>query len=248
MISIYLCDDEPLWLKRLEKAIVNYQIKSDWEIKIACSADSPCKLLRHIKENPPANGIYFLDIQYKTHFGGLQLAQDIRRIDSNAHIIFVTIHDELVMETFRLKLSVLDYIVKDAPYPEVQIHQCMRHIEENYLIVNKNTAFTFSFRAGCVYHTILLQNIYYIESVKHTHKVCLHSHSEIYYFSAVLSSLLKKLGSDFFQCHKGCVVNLRHTQRLDSKNHMIFLDNGSSCSCSFREWKNLTERLRTFYL
>lgn len=242
MIYVYLCDDEPVWLERLNKIVNNYQIKSDWELSIGYQSASPEHLLQYLKEHTPAHGIYFLDIDFKAAINGLELARQIRNLDAYASIIFITTHDEMVMETFRLKLAVLDYIVKDYPSLEEQVYECLSHIENNFIKNMKKDSSTITIRVAGSFFTILKHDIYYIESIKSTHKICLHLQSTLYDFSGSLSSIKESLGNDFVQCHKTCIVNIRHIKTLDASNHRIFFDNGESCFCSVRKWKFIVQK------
>lgn len=248
MMSIYLCDDEPIWLERLNKAVTDYQIKSDWELMIVCQATSPEMLLQYLTKHTPMNGIYFLDIDFKSSMDGMDLAKEIRAIDSQASIIFVTTHDEMVMETFRLKLEVLDYIIKDGSPLAEQIHQCLHHLETKYMSLTGNTPENISgpvtVHAAGSFYTFFPQEIYYVETVKNTHKICLHLHSAIYHVPDSLSSLQARLGTDFIQCHKAYLVNIRHIKALDSVNRRILLDNGDCCPCSVRAWGKMVRTYR----
>lgn len=239
MISVYLCDDEPIWIKRINKAIKDYQIKSDWELIIKYQATSPEALLQYLTEHPPMNGIYFLDIDFKTSIDGLYLAKQIRNMDPQSSIVFITTHEEMVMETFRLKLEVLDYIIKNVSPLTDQIHQCLQHHEDKFITMQKDTIAPIIIRVAGSYHAVFPQEIYYVETIKNAHKVCLHLQSTIYHFTDSLSSLQKRLGEDFVHCHKTCLVNVRHIRELDYTNRQAILHNGDCCSCSIREWKKM---------
>lgn len=246
MIAVYLCDDEPIWLKRLEKAVTNYQMKSDFELNIAYQTTSPEVLLEHINEDTSTNSIYFLDIDLKAGINGMELATQIRAMDSHASIVFVTTHDEMVMETFRLKLSVLDYVIKDTHNLEEEVHHCLNHIETQLLTEKRKNPDTLLLRIAGSYQIISPAEIYFIETVKNTHKVCVHLYSGMYEIPSTLSSIQKKVGADFFQCHKACLVNLKHIKKLASDGHQIILDNDDICYCSVREWKQLTRKFKSF--
>ena len=241
MISVYLCDDDTFWLNRLNKAVTDYQIKSNWEMKIALQTTSPMELLGYLTEHSTLGGIYFLDIDLKSSINGMDVAKQIRSLDSHASIIFVTVHDELVMETFRLKLSVLDYIIKDSSSLSLQIHHCLSYLEEKNMTV-EHSAPTVTIRISGFYHTVALQDIYYIETIKNTHKVSLHLNSAVYTFSDSISSLKERLGDDFYQCHKAYLVNLRHISVLDTTKFQLLLDNGEHCPCSVRSWKHMVQK------
>lgn len=247
MMSVYLCDDDPIWLERLNKAVTNYQIKSDWELKIAYDSTSPELLLQHLIEHTPKGGIYFLDIDFKASINGMELGKEIRRLDPQASLIFITTHDEMVMETFRLKLEALDYIVKDTLPLTERVHQCLAHLETKYMATTSESLHFISIRTEGSYRTIPVQDIYYVETIKNTHKVRMHLQNAMYHFSDSLASLHKRLGHDFYQCHKACIVNINHIAEMDTENRKVILDNGSICPCSTREWRMLIKKYSSLH-
>lgn len=237
MISVYLCDDKSVWINRLSKAILDYQIKSDWEIQIEHKGTSPYALLQYLTLHMPSHGIYFLDIDFKCAMNGLHLARKIRDLDANADIIFVTAHDEMVFETFRLKLAALDYIIKDANGFTEQIHLCLSYIEKRYASAQAKTA-SITIHTKGSYTNILLNEIYYIETIPGSHKVRMHLASAFYDLNGSLSGLQTKLGESFVFCSKSCLINCTHIRKKNIKQKTLLLDNGESCSCSSRAWKN----------
>ncbi len=239
MIPVYLCDDEAIWIERLHKAIVDYQVKSNWNIQIKYKAASPSVLLHHLILHTPSHGIYFLDINFKCAMNGLHLAKEIRNIDTNADIIFVTTHDELVPETFRLKLAALDYIIKDSDDFTEQIHSCLSHIEKRYISFQGKTA-SITIHTEGSYTSILQDEIYYIETIPNSHKVRMHLASAFYDLSDSLSGLQNELGENFALCNKSCLVNCIHIREMNIRQKMLLLDNGESCICSTRMWKRFS--------
>lgn len=241
MLPIYICDDEKFWLELITKSITEYQIKSDWELELKCTSTSPQEIIQRLSSDKPQSGIYFLDIDLKNSINGMELAKTIRQFDSQASIVFVTTHDEMVMETFRLKLEALDYIIKDSFEIATQIHRCLEHLENKYTSSTNSSSATITIRAEGSYKSIPLHNIYFIESLKNAHKVQLHTENAVYYINDTITSLKEVLGSDFIQSHKAYLVNIKHIKELDIKNHRILLDNGACCLCSVREWSRLVK-------
>ena len=237
MISVYLCDDEAVWIDRLSKTVIDYQIKSDWEIQIKHKAFSPYDLLQHLALHTPSHGIYFLDINFKCAMNGLHLAQKIRNLDTNADIIFVTAHEEMVFETFRLKLAALDYIIKDSSNFAEQIHLCLSHIENRYTSVQAGIA-SITIHVEGSYTNILQNEIYFIETIPGTHKVRMHLASAFYDLSDSLSRLQRELGESFVYCSKSCLINCAHIREKNIKQKILLLDNGEFCICSSRMWRN----------
>ncbi|MBP3543408.1 MAG: response regulator transcription factor [Lachnospiraceae bacterium] len=242
MIKFFLCDDEPIWLKKIEHAIITYQVSSDWDFSIAAKASSPDELLVYIKKQKPSHGIYFLDVDYKTTVNGMDLGKEIRQLDSNAFLIYVTTHEEMAMETFRLKLQALDYIIKDSDNFHEQIHQCLHHIEDTY-ISRQNTDEFLKLQMSGSHRILLKKDIYYIKSQKGQHKLSIHTAQGVLAINASLSALQQKLGQDFILCSKGCLVNVTHIIATDHTNKTLTFDNGEVCLCSIRMWKQLKEAL-----
>lgn len=243
MISVFIYNSDKTWLTFIQKSVTEYIIKTDWDIKIQYITSHSYSLLQHLSFEPASGAIYFLDITPDSSVHDLETAQEIRRLDSNAHIIFITKYDCFIMEIFRLKISALDYILKNDKQPKEKILQCLNHIEKNMLFSATSCQYSFSFREENVYRTIMIQKIYFIESIKNTHKVCLHTNNKKYIFLDSLTSIKQKVKKELFQCHKSCLVNLSHIESLDFQTHFIYLDNGEHCVCSFREWKNLINNL-----
>ena len=112
MTEIYLCDDEYIWIEQMEQAVLDFMISSDWALTVTCKTSAPRELLEQLLQHKTSGGIYFLDINLKSEMNGITLGAEIRKLDPEAVLIFVTSHDELVMDTFRLKLQATDYILK----------------------------------------------------------------------------------------------------------------------------------------
>lgn len=242
MIKIYLCDDDPIWLKRIEHAIISYQVSSDWELSINYRASSPSELLCYLKDNPPISGIYFLDVEYKTSMNGIELGLEIRKLDTNAFLIFISSHGEMVLETFRLKVMALDYIIKDRPDLNKQIHSCLDYIEKKYITQTQNSSFL-RIQVGTSRRFLFIKEIYYISSQKGCHKISIHTKHAVLSISCTISELKRELGDSFILCNRGCLVNVSHIVSADRSNKTLILDNGEICYCSIRLWRQLSNFL-----
>ena len=130
MIPIYICDDEKPVSERLEHIISNQITILNGDMGPVRVADTPEKLLDLQREDRiPA--VYFLDIDFPGRMSGLELAQKLRLHDPRGFIIFITAHNDLAFETFRLRLEALDYIVKgDYNTMAVRVRECLISIQE----------------------------------------------------------------------------------------------------------------------
>ncbi len=235
MNEIYLCDDEPYWLRSIEHAVSCFQIKSSWELSVVCRAQSPRELLSVLESRGTRSGIYFLDVEYKNEMNGIELGTEIRRLDRNAFLIYVTAHEDMALETFRLKLLVLDFIVKASRDFQERIYQSLEYIEEKLTFEGTGTE-TLALGIGSSYRFFLKKDIYFIESVKNSHSIVLHTVSGIHRYPGTIRECCSRLPNGFRLCRKGCLVNLRHIQSAHSTDRTLLLDNGERCRCSVRQW------------
>lgn len=242
MIKVYICDDDTIWLKKISHIIINYQVSTDWDFSVERQSTSPDELLEYVKEQKPHRGIYFLDVDFKKPMNGMDLGKELRRIDPNAYLIYVTTHEEMAMETFRLKLMALDYIIKDSHDYRRQIMDCMRHIEYTYISQNSRTD-TLIIQTGGSKRVLPKNDILYIESQKGAHKICIHTLDGILSINASLHSLQQELGEEFILCAKGCLVNIAHIVAVENFQKTLTLDNDEVCQCSIRMWKQIKEAI-----
>lgn len=238
MNEIYLCDDDPSWLQRMEHAVGCFQVKSDWDLAVVCRAQSPRELLSVLEDRGTSSGIYFLDVEFKTEMNGMALGTEIRRLDRDAFLIYVTAHRDMAdiaLETFRLKLLALDFIAKDSEDFQDRVCQSLEYIEQK-LARGDTDAETLMLSIGSSYRFFPKNDIYFIESVKNSHQIDLHTVSGIHRYPATIRECLAKLQKDFLLCRKGCLVNLRHVRSADRLTRTLLLDNGERCRCSVRQW------------
>lgn len=114
MLDIYLCEDSKEQLLNWKKTVENYIMMSTENCTLKCAASTPKELLT-IRKESSLTGLYFLDIDLQSSINGLELAQEIRKIDSRGYIVFITTHSEMNLLTFRYKIEAMDFILKDEP-------------------------------------------------------------------------------------------------------------------------------------
>lgn len=244
MTEIYLCDDEPVWIEQMEQAVSDFMISSNWGLTIACRTALPGGLLDCLSRRETLGGIYFLDIDLKAEINGIELGAEIRKSDPEAVLIFVTTHDELVMDTFRLKLQATDYIIKDSGSLCSQIGEALRAVESRYdSSARRLSGPRIRLDTGGSCHFILKDDIYFVESEKNMHKLFVHLRSEVFTISMPLKDMAALLGDDFIFCRRGCLANPLHVTRVEKDTREIVFDNREKCRCSHRAWRLVAERM-----
>jgi len=243
MTEIYLCDDEPAWIGQMEQAVSDFMVSSDWALSIVCKALKPQELLDCLSQRETSGGIYFLDIDLKSGINGIELGAAIRKTDPDAILIFVTTHDELVMDTFRLKLQATDYILKDGGSLRSQVGETLRIVESRHdRSAGMPSASRIRLDADGSCHFVIKEDIYFVESEKNQHKLLVHLRSEVFTLSMPLKDMSERLGDGFILCRRGCLINPRHIETIDRDAREVIFDNKERCRCSHRAWRLVTER------
>lgn len=90
---------------------------------------------------------------------------------------------------------------------------------------------------------IPLGNIYYIEKIKSTHKICVVHAGGIATITRDLRDVLNELSSGFIQCHKSFIANTERITRIEiakSRTYAtIYFVAGISCPCSMKYRKEV---------
>ena len=141
MLNFVICDDNLNILEKLSQMLEKIFIKNDYEAKITYKSDKPEEILEYIRENKV--DVAILDIELKTNKSGLDLANEIRKINKDIYLIFTTAHLEYVMLAYKYKT--FDYIPKPITYVRLEetikrLFEDINGLPKRYLkIDNKNT-------------------------------------------------------------------------------------------------------------
>ena len=131
MLRFIVCEDNIEELNTAVQTITKTMMKYDEiEYKIQKFEKYDKKLQEVIKE-PFDTKIYMLDVELPI-VSGLEIASEIREIDDNSHIVFVTAHPENKNDIFFSRLEAIDFISKGHNYEE-RIGETIEHILKKIL-------------------------------------------------------------------------------------------------------------------
>lgn len=239
MLPVYICEDSKTQLAYLKKIVSDTILIEELDAEPVCVVSSPYELLAYLKEHRTPS-LYFLDVELSCDMDGFSLAKEIRRYDPRGFIVFITAHTELSSLAFKYKLEAMDYIVKDQPdtiYKDVK--SCLLNAIDLYTAPNNTLQKTIALKSEGKLITFQLPEIYCIETSHEAHRICIHqrnSYTELFFS---LKEISKLLDDDFFQCHKSCIVNLKHIREIDRNNYTVTLLNGKVCPVSTRIIRSL---------
>lgn len=187
--------------------------------------------------------IYFLDIEIKNEERkGLEVAQEIRKLDSQGLIVFVTTHSELAPISYQYMVSALTFIDKNQPYPKrlELLESCLKHYEslngiteqENYFFVEN--AFT-SIK-------VPFHSVEYIMTDE-PHRLKLVTTNQLIQFYGTLKEI-EQSEPRLVRCHKSYVVNEMNIQGLEIQNQQLILKSGKKIPVSRRLMKPIKALLK----
>lgn len=198
MIKIAICDDENVIVNQIENIILEVCRRENIPVNIDAFYSGET-----LEKQIAIGTIYdliFLDIQMRGE-DGITAAENIRKMDDNVLLIYVSGYDRYMMDLFRL--DVFGFIKKPI-CGEILIKT---FLEAYQRICSKMIYFTFAYKYQ--EYKILCKNILYFES--NGRKIILHAQNEdSYTFNGKLSEVEKKISDGkipFLRIHQSYLVN-----------------------------------------
>lgn len=233
VIDIYVCDDDSKQLSQVVEYIENYLLIENLDMKVRVATDNPDEILDYLKNTEIDKSLYFIDIDLgEDNINGIELASEIRKIDFEGKIVFITSHSEMVFLTFKYQIEALDFILKD--YPEKiqgriieDIELCNKQFEESA----SDSEDYYQIKTGELIRSIKVSDILFFESSPVPHKVIVHLKDGQFEFY----STIKNIEADnelFFRCHKSYIVNVNNVVSVNRHAREATMIDGEKVLCS----------------
>lgn len=212
MIRIAIVDDEPGVLKYISQRIEQAIAKMNFNAKIDVFSNGN-ELFEKRKQE--YYNIIFLDLEMPEQ-DGLQVAEQIRKNDSDVIIVIISNRDDLVFKTFKYEVSA--FIRKKFFEDEIDDILSQVYIKS----INKFTKYVLKTERGKTFFNS--GDIVYVESSNHDvyiHDKMGHKIKVAY----TLEKLENVMSSEIFaRCHSGIIVNYNYIYSIN-KDNITLLDN-----------------------
>ena len=214
MLRIAICDDMKDELKSLVLLTNQYISANSLDAEVT-EFSNPDGLLNAIEEE--SFHLYILDIVMPM-VSGLELGKEIRRLDREAQIIYVTTEPQFALQAYAA--SPLNYLIK--PIDKQQLFDTLT-LAISKVDLAEERAFTV--KTADSLRTIKLSDIACCEYKQHSVIFSLTNGEEVFSrtirenFSVYCASILKD--RHFLQCHTSFVVNMRRVERFAKDSFIL---------------------------
>lgn len=225
-IQILLCDDDALFLQRLEQTVTSQPLPKGVSVQITKSS-RPAELTdRQLAEYQ----IMFLDIDMEER-SGMAIARRVRELHLDAILIFVTNYPQFSLEGYEVRA--FRYLLKQELEQKLPLYFRDALAE----IPREEKVLRFSIQAEP--YSIPYSQILYLESMRRI--LCLHTvlqgQSETHFYGR-MEELTRQLEPEgFLRVQKSYLVNMAHIKKLQYDH--VLLSNGEELPVSQKRYAQL---------
>lgn len=243
MLPIFICEDNELQRKSIEEYIQNYIMIEELDMEIKLSTNDPYEILSYVEKKTISNGIYFLDVDLQSDVDGIKLGGEIRNIDIDGKIIFITTHSEMMYFTFKYKVEAMDYIIKDEMQDmQKRIVEALEQARKHYQKDRNDVEERIKIKIGNKVRVFPMRDVMFIETSQVPHKLVLHLDQSTVDFYGKINEI-ESLSKSFIRAHKSVVFNIKNIAALNKKDYEVIMRNGEVCPVAIRKMSMLNKRL-----
>lgn len=208
MIHIAVVEDSEQDAKVLLSYLDQYQIENSCKFKISRFRDGDEVALQY----KGGFDIILMDIEMM-FMDGMSAAEEIRRVDEQVTIIFITNSPQYAIKGYAV--NALDYVLKPVSYYAFsqRIHRALKQLEnhqKNYISVS----------CADGVHRLDVHELYFVEI--HNHELLFHTSQGLLASNGSLRELEEKLPeSAFFRTSKGYLVNLEYVDNIMKEDAVV---------------------------
>lgn len=201
MISVAIVEDEASYARQLEEYLERYAAESGEALEVCRFSDGD-----EIVEGYRAQyDLILLDVQMK-FMDGMTAAEEIRRLDPEVVIIFITNMAQYAIRGYAV--DALDYVLKPVSY-----FAFSQRLDRAIARMKKRACryMTVAIKGGA--QKLDIGRIWYIESQGHS--LIFHTGEGEHVVAGTMKEMEEKLaGQGFFRCNKGYLVNLEQVEAV----------------------------------
>lgn len=211
MIRIAIVEDEDHYKEQLIEYLGKFEQDRGEKIEIETYSDGD-----GIVEDYKAQfDIILMDVQMK-FMDGMSAAEEIRKMDSEVVIIFITNMAQYAIKGYAV--DALDYVLKPISYFQFseRLNRAIDRMEKR-----ERHHITINIKGGVI--RLEISEIYYVENYQH--QLIFHTKHGEYTANGTMKELEQELSEfPFFRIHRGYLANLEHVEGMNG-NFVVVASN-----------------------
>ncbi|MCZ0703549.1 DNA-binding LytR/AlgR family response regulator [Natronobacillus azotifigens] len=231
MIRVAIVEDEKHYQEELSNFLKAFEQDKGESFDIAIFSDGD----DFIRNYNAQFDIIFMDVQMPL-MDGMSAAEEIRKIDSEVVIIFITSMAQYAIKGYAV--DALDYFLKPISYFSFseRLNRAMERMKKR-----ESSYITIKLKDGV--RRIDISDIYYVESQRH--KLVFYTKEEELISIGTMKDLENELAKyPFFRGHKGYLINLEHVDGMKDSSAIV---NGEDIPVSRNKRKEFMEALANYW-
>lgn len=218
MLNLVICDDDIHMINKLSLLFEKVFVKNDFDAKIVLKTQNYKELLSFMVSNQV--NVVILDIEFKnSKINGLNIAKEIRKMNKDFYIIFITSHFEYLMEAYDYKTFA--YLFKNSLSVDTISTTLNRLFDD---ISGTSSKFIKIDGKGTF---VDLNDIQFIE--KNGMKLIYHTSRAVFNTYNSFSKIEGTLPDNFVRCHKSFIVNINNIASISLVDSTIVFKNNEVC-------------------
>ena len=241
MLKVFICEDNVGQREYMTQCVNDIIQAEKLDMVVECSSDDPDEILSVLKQ-VNQTGVFFLDIDLNKRINGIELAEEIRKLQPRCYIIFVTTHSEMSYMTITYKVEAMDFIIKDN-IREInnRVHQCLVNCQYLDKQRSEETIKNYLVKFGDRVKAIPYDEILFFEVSNNSHKIILYAINCQIEFNGKMKELQKELDQRFVRCHRSYLINRDNIKEINEEESIVIMKNGITCPMSVRLGKGLRQ-------
>ena len=229
-MRIAICDDDQVFAQILATYIENAYKSLDLLIEFFASGE---ELLAYYQADKKVFDVILLDIEMK-QINGLEAAHQIRKVDTQTTIIFITSHDELASMGY--EVSAFRFLTK--PVKSQKLIEALEAVRSQ-----NNSSKTIHVSNPEGDYTVNINDILFFEAQNQQISIQTQANTFIqrYNLSAYVSELAKY---DFVSVHRSYLVNMKYVKSINKQE--IIITDGTILPISRLRYKEVKQAFHDY--
>ena len=181
--------------------------------------------------------LLFLQVRSDDH-NGIELARKLRKINGCLPIVFLADSTDYVYDAFNVRA--FQYLLK--PVQESQLQNVLIRAEEYADRLEECRQARIVLKTKSTTYSVIKSEISYIES--NLKKLLVHTKNECIEIYGSMKEMEDRLGTGFFRCHRGYLVDLAYVQSYSTDT--IILTNGEQVLLSRERYRDFDLAYRNY--